>query len=86
MTTPPHWRKSTHSGGNEGECVEIAHLDGRIGIRDSKDPAAGHLTLTRSSFADLLTHLRPRTPAGSTLVHLRRVAPMSAPERATRRK
>ncbi|MEV4006166.1 DUF397 domain-containing protein [Actinomadura sp. NPDC049753] len=24
MTTPPYWRKSSHSGGGEGNCVEIA--------------------------------------------------------------
>jgi hypothetical protein len=40
------WRKSTFSG-TEGECVEIAHADGSpvVGIRDSKNPTAGHLTL-----------------------------------------
>ncbi|MFB4303310.1 DUF397 domain-containing protein [Actinomadura sp. NTSP31] len=52
-----HWRKSTHSGGNEGECVEVADLDGHIGVRDSKNPAAGHLTLTRRDFTALLTRL-----------------------------
>jgi hypothetical protein len=54
-----HWRKSSHSGGDEGNCVEIADLDGRIGVRDSKNPEAGHLTLTRQGFADLLAQLRP---------------------------
>ncbi|TDE18941.1 DUF397 domain-containing protein [Actinomadura sp. 6K520] len=52
------WRKSTYSGGNEGECVEIGDLNDDIGIRDSKNPANGHLTLTRQSFAALLTQLR----------------------------
>jgi hypothetical protein len=33
------WRKSTYSGSNGGNCVEIAVLagDGRV-VRDSKDP------------------------------------------------
>jgi hypothetical protein len=33
------WRKSSHSGSNGGNCVEIAVLsgDGRA-VRDSKDP------------------------------------------------
>ncbi|WP_149262224.1 DUF397 domain-containing protein [Actinomadura sp. K4S16] len=57
MNNSTRWRKSTHSGGNEGECVELAEIDGHIGIRDSKNPAAGHLTLAREDFADLLTHL-----------------------------
>jgi hypothetical protein len=35
------WRKSSRSGGNGGECVEVAFLDdGRVAVRDSKD--AGH--------------------------------------------
>ncbi|TDD79817.1 DUF397 domain-containing protein [Actinomadura rubrisoli] len=61
MNTPEppqtRWRKSTHSGANEGECVEIADLNGHIGIRDSKTPHSGHLTLTRRNFTTLLTHL-----------------------------
>ncbi|MFF0523533.1 DUF397 domain-containing protein [Actinomadura nitritigenes] len=63
MNTPQpsqvHWRKSTHSGADEGNCVEVADLNGRVGVRDSKAPAAGHLALTRRGFADLLAHLRP---------------------------
>ncbi|MGW3771085.1 DUF397 domain-containing protein [Actinomadura verrucosospora] len=58
MSTPElprsPWRTSSHSGGDEGECVEIADLDGHIGIRDSKDPTAEHLTLTRRHFTSLL--------------------------------
>ncbi|TYB38375.1 DUF397 domain-containing protein [Actinomadura chibensis] len=61
MSTPvpsqARWRKSTHSGGDEGNCVEIADLSDRIAIRDSKAPTAGHLALTRQSFAALLNHL-----------------------------
>ncbi|HLV72765.1 uncharacterized protein DUF397 [Actinomadura hallensis] len=40
MTTP-RWRKSTHSGGDEGNCVEVANLGDHIAIRDSKVPGAG---------------------------------------------
>lgn len=61
MNTPEStrapWRKSTHSGAHENECVEVAELSSHIGIRDSKNPAAGHLTLTRQHFASLLAHL-----------------------------
>lgn len=32
------WRKSTRSGGNGGNCVEVADLYGAVGVRDSKDP------------------------------------------------
>lgn len=55
-----HWRKSSHSGGDEGNCVEVADLNGHVGVRDSKNPAAGHLTLTRRDFAALLADLGAR--------------------------
>jgi hypothetical protein len=30
------WRKSTYSGNQGGDCVEVAPLQPEIGIRDSK--------------------------------------------------
>lgn len=59
--SPVHWRKSTHSGADEAECVEIADLKGYIGIRDNRAPEAGHLTLSRKSFAALLGRLAARS-------------------------
>ena len=39
------WRKSSHSGGNGGGCVEVAgNLPGVIAVRDSKDPGGPVLT------------------------------------------
>jgi hypothetical protein len=33
------WRKSSYSGGNGGDCVEVAMLpDNGRAVRDSKDP------------------------------------------------
>jgi hypothetical protein len=44
------WRKSSFSSDN-GVCVEIAYLpDGRIAVRDSKNPAGGHLTFAGSAW------------------------------------
>lgn len=41
------WRKSSFSADN-GTCVELAPLaDGRVAVRDSKDPNAGTLLFTR---------------------------------------
>ncbi|MEU8347813.1 protein of unknown function [Actinomadura meyerae] len=57
MNTGPPWRKSSHSGGDESNCVEVTHFNGHIAVRDSKAPESGHLTLTRQYFADLLARL-----------------------------
>jgi hypothetical protein len=41
----PVWRKSSRSESTSGQsdCVEVAHLAGNIGVRDSKHPDAPHL-------------------------------------------
>ncbi|MFI0372670.1 DUF397 domain-containing protein [Actinomadura sp. 1N219] len=56
--TRPVWRKSSHSGTEQGDCVEVASLASGIGIRDSKNPNLGHLTLTPQTFADLVHTLK----------------------------
>jgi hypothetical protein len=41
------WRKSTRSGDNGGNCVEVAsNLSGIIAVRDSKDPTGPALIFT----------------------------------------
>jgi hypothetical protein len=54
------WRKSSHSGGSGAtDCVEMAALDGaRVGIRDSKHPEGGHLTLPRTELAGLVRRVK----------------------------
>ncbi|MFB7913965.1 DUF397 domain-containing protein [Streptomyces sp. NPDC056061] len=37
------WFKSSHSNGN-GQCVEVAHLDGAVAVRDSKQQTGSVLT------------------------------------------
>jgi hypothetical protein len=57
----PAWRKSSRSGtgGVGGEdCVEVAQLPGKIGVRDSKRPAAGHLFISREQFAALVVRVK----------------------------
>ena len=37
-----NWRKSSYSGGNGGDCVEVAQLpDGSHAVRDTKDHGHG---------------------------------------------
>lgn len=56
-TTPANsltWRKASASTPN-GQCVELAALpDGRIAVRDSKDPDGPRLPFTAAAIAALL--------------------------------
>lgn len=57
MSTPT-WRKSTRSDTSGNDCVEAARLPGAVGLRDSKNPDAGHLTVSPPAFGDLLDRIR----------------------------
>jgi hypothetical protein len=61
MRSMKDWRKSSHSGGGGAggqECVELASLNEGIGIRDSKAPDAGHLTVPAEAFGRLVHHVK----------------------------
>ncbi|MGI8336878.1 DUF397 domain-containing protein [Actinomadura scrupuli] len=61
------WRKSSRSGGGGTggqECVELAALPGGIGIRDSKHPDAGHITLDHEAFARLVKRIKHHDAGG----------------------
>jgi hypothetical protein len=46
------WFKSSYSGANTTECVEVAALDaGMSGVRDSKDPAGSVLVFRPAAWA-----------------------------------
>ena len=45
-----NWRKSSYSGDQGGDCVEIAEAPTAIAIRDSKTPAGPILTLDPATF------------------------------------
>ncbi|MER6827131.1 DUF397 domain-containing protein [Streptosporangium sp. NPDC000563] len=45
------WRKSSRSGPNGGQCVEVAtNLSGAVAVRDSKDPNGPHLLFTSTGW------------------------------------
>ena len=49
------WRKATASDANSG-CLEVAFLpDGRVGVRDSKDPSQPTLTVASHTWNRFLT-------------------------------
>ena len=45
--TRADWRKSSYSGTNGGNCVEVArNLQGVVAVRDSKNPGGPALVFT----------------------------------------
>ncbi|MFG1857010.1 DUF397 domain-containing protein [Actinomadura geliboluensis] len=49
------WRKSSHSGSNGGDCVQLADMAGAVvAVRDSKDPHGPVLLLTRPALRTAL--------------------------------
>ncbi|MFE5403458.1 DUF397 domain-containing protein [Streptomyces sp. NPDC004596] len=67
MRTPDTWRKSSFSGGGQGDaCVEIAEGPTHISVRDSKAPARATLTFAAPSFTPFIDALKaPAADAGS---------------------
>ncbi len=51
------WRKSSHSGGNGGQCVEVA-ASGRVLVRDSKDPDRGRLGFTAQTWREFAARIK----------------------------
>ncbi|MFG2514430.1 DUF397 domain-containing protein [Streptomyces sp. NPDC048584] len=59
MSTPDNWRKSSYSGGGDGNnCVEIASSPTHAAVRDSKAPARATLTFPASAFTHFLSALK----------------------------
>jgi hypothetical protein len=53
----PKWRKSTKSGANNGQCVEVANLGNNIGVRDSKNRDGGILSVSPAAWAAFVKHV-----------------------------
>ncbi|QXJ23299.1 DUF397 domain-containing protein [Actinomadura graeca] len=54
----PCWRKSSHSGGEGGQCVELAVVGDAVAVRDSKNPQGGHLTVRRGVLVALVGQVK----------------------------
>jgi Domain of unknown function (DUF397) len=54
------WRTSSYSGGNGGECVQVAAKPsaGRVLVRDSKDPGGPVLALTPTEWRRFTDHIK----------------------------
>lgn len=45
------WRKSSYSGTNGGDCVEVATTPAAVHVRDSKRPRAASLTFSAKQWS-----------------------------------
>ncbi len=53
------WIKSSYSGSEGGQCVEVARLPGGgRAVRDSKDPAGGVLRFTSTAWREFIKKVR----------------------------
>jgi len=48
------WHKSSRSGGNGGNCVEVAEFDTAVAVRDSKQPDGGMLLFSHNEWSSFV--------------------------------
>lgn len=59
MTADLEWRKSSYSGGEGGNCIEVASgLPGSIPVRDSKDPGGPALAFTPGAWRSFVAGIQ----------------------------
>ncbi|MHB9854802.1 DUF397 domain-containing protein [Streptomyces krungchingensis] len=51
MNTGESWRKSSYSGAEGGECIEVAETSGAVWVRDSKRPEEAKLSFGEEAWA-----------------------------------
>jgi len=57
--TRADWLRSSYSGANGGNCVEVAsNLPGAVAVRDSKDPHGPALTFSTPAWEALLGDIK----------------------------
>ena len=52
-----NWRKSSYSGNNGGDCVEVS-ASGRVLVRDTKDRAGAALAFTPDAWQAFAARLK----------------------------
>ncbi|HEV7628938.1 MAG TPA: DUF397 domain-containing protein [Streptomyces sp.] len=55
-TSEPNWFKSSYSGSQGDDCVEVATLAESVHVRDSKDAAGPQLALSPAAWSALLPY------------------------------
>jgi hypothetical protein len=54
------WRKSSYSGSNGGNCVEVGGAAGNVAVRDTQDRAGAVLTLSVDAWRAFAEGLKRR--------------------------
>lgn len=55
--TEQDWFKSSYSGSEGDNCVEVAIRTSAVHIRDSKTPQGGRLTVSPEAWAAFIAHI-----------------------------
>ncbi|SEQ51951.1 DUF397 domain-containing protein [Streptomyces radiopugnans] len=55
-----NWVKSSYSGSNDNDCVEVAATPGTVHVRDSKDIRGPRLAFAPDAWADFLSRTAGR--------------------------
>ena len=55
------WRKSSYSGNNGGNCVEVGAAAPLIAVRDSKDPDGARLTFGHEAWEAFAVRVKAAT-------------------------
>ena len=58
METAASWRKSSYSGANGGECVEVATTADAVMVRDTKDRSGNVLSVPVSAWRAFVSAVR----------------------------
>ncbi|WP_406093824.1 DUF397 domain-containing protein [Kitasatospora purpeofusca] len=59
MTTDQAWRKSSYSGSEGGNCIEVADTCAdTVPVRDSKDPHGPTLAFSTTAWSSFLAAIR----------------------------
>ncbi|MFI8070925.1 DUF397 domain-containing protein [Streptomyces sp. NPDC086033] len=53
-TTELAWFKSSYSGDDSGDCIEVAAAPTTVHVRDSKDTTGPQLALSRTTWSEFV--------------------------------
>jgi hypothetical protein len=73
------WRKSSYSGNNGANCVEVAATGQAVAVRDSKHPAAARLAFTPHDWQAFTRRLKAAVPGRAASLQKRLEAQHVAP-------